>query len=108
MADGTIKQVIGPTVDVEFHSDSLPAIFNALRIPRKDEEDLIVEVASHIGNNQVRCVSMDSTDGLVRNMKVIDTGGPITVPVGDQVLGRMFNLLGQPIDGLGDIKDVNK
>ncbi len=105
---GEVRQVIGPTVDVEFHPDHLPNILNALQID--DEEKgihLIVEAAQHTGNNMVRCVAMASTDGLVRGMKVTDTGKPISVPVGDQVLGRMFNLLGEPIDGKGDIPDVD-
>ncbi|MGF1574317.1 MAG: F0F1 ATP synthase subunit beta [Sumerlaeia bacterium] len=103
MNKGILKQIIGPTVDVEFHSDNLPAIFNALRIPREGQEDLVVEVASHIGNNIVRCVAMDSTDGLTRRMDVFDTGSPITVPVGEQVLGHIFNLLGQPLDDRGEL-----
>ncbi|MDP8244165.1 MAG: F0F1 ATP synthase subunit beta [Candidatus Hinthialibacter antarcticus] len=104
---GEVRQVIGPTVDVEFHPDHLPNMLNALLI--EDEErgiHLTVEVAQHTGNNMVRCVAMASTDGLVRGMKVTDTGKPISVPVGDQVLGRMFNLLGNPIDGKGDVADV--
>ena len=104
---GEVRQVIGPTVDVEFHPDHLPNMLNALLI--EDEErgiHLTVEAAQHTGNNMVRCVAMASTDGLVRGMKVTDTGKPISVPVGDQVLGRMFNLLGSPIDGKGDVPDV--
>ncbi|MBX3730304.1 MAG: F0F1 ATP synthase subunit beta [Candidatus Sumerlaeia bacterium] len=109
MNEGTIKQVIGPTVDVEFHSDQLPAIYNALFVDRgAGEKQLTIEVASHIGNNLVRCVAMDSTDGLVRGMKVRDTGGPITVPVGDQVLGHIFNLQGEPLDDRGALPEPNK
>ncbi len=99
---GRVQQVIGPTVDLEFDSDHLPDILNAIHIV--DEEkgiDLITEVAQHIGNNVVRTVAMDSTDGLVRGMKGQDTGSPITVPVGDQCLGRLFNLLGRPLDAKG-------
>ena len=105
---GEVRQVIGPTVDVEFHPDHLPNMLNALLI--EDEErgiHLTVEAAQHTGNNMVRCVAMASTDGLVRGMKVTDTGKPISVPVGDQVLGRMFNLLGTPIDGKGDVPNVD-
>ncbi|MDO9694314.1 MAG: F0F1 ATP synthase subunit beta [Candidatus Latescibacteria bacterium] len=101
---GRVVQVIGPTVDLEFDSDHLPDILNAIRIADAAKEiDLIVEVAQHTGNNQVRCIAMDSTDGLVRGMKAQDTGGPIRVPVGEQSLGRLFNLLGKPIDGKGDV-----
>ncbi|MBN4076438.1 F0F1 ATP synthase subunit beta [Gemmatimonas aurantiaca] len=96
---GKIVQIIGPTVDCEFPSDSLPNILNALVI--KDSEkgvDMIVEVAMHVGDNVVRCIALSTTDGLVRGMKVSDTGGSITVPVGEQSLGRIFNLLGEPLD----------
>jgi F-type H+-transporting ATPase subunit beta len=97
---GKVQQVIGPTVDLEFDSDHLPNMLNAIHIV--DEEkgiDLITEVAQHIGNNVVRTIAMDSTDGLVRGMKGLDTGAPVSVPVGEAVLGRVFNLLGEPIDG---------
>ncbi|MCX6831290.1 MAG: F0F1 ATP synthase subunit beta [candidate division Zixibacteria bacterium] len=101
---GKIIQVIGPTVDCEFDSDKLPNLLNALKIEdQKRSIDLTVEVALHIGDNIVRCVSLGSTDGLVRGMKVIDTDGPITVPVGEKTLGRLFNLLGKPLDKIGDI-----
>ena len=96
---GKIVQVIGPTVDCEFPSDTLPNILNAIKI--KDPQsgsDLTVEVALHVGDNIVRCVALASTDGLVRGMVAIDTGGPITVPVGEVALGRIFNLLGEPLD----------
>ncbi|HSH00525.1 MAG TPA: F0F1 ATP synthase subunit beta, partial [candidate division Zixibacteria bacterium] len=95
---GTVTQVIGPTVDCEFPSDSLPNILNAIRIPLPEGGELIVEVATHTGDNVVRCVALASTDGLVRGMKAIDTGAPISVPVGDHSLGRIFNLLGAPLD----------
>ncbi len=106
---GKVKQVIGPTVDLEFDSDHLPAILNAIHITDAEKGiDLITEVAQHIGNNVVRTIAMDSTDGLVRGMKGLDTGKPIAVPVGDQCLGRLFNLLGKPIDGKGDVKEPTK
>ncbi|MBA4378744.1 MAG: F0F1 ATP synthase subunit beta [Gemmatimonas sp.] len=106
---GRVVQVIGPTVDLEFDSDHLPDILNAIRIADAAREiDLIVEVAQHTGNNQVRCIAMDSTDGLVRGMKALDTGAPIRVPVGEQSLGRLFNLLGKPIDGKGDVPHPEK
>jgi len=99
---GKIQQVIGPTVDVEFRSDALPNILNAIKV--RDEEkkiNLTLEVAMHVGDNVVRCIAMASTDGLVRGMPAVDTGAPIQVPVGKECLGRVFNLLGEPIDGKG-------
>ncbi len=105
---GKIVQVIGPTVDCEFDSDKLPSILSALKIVDKERGlDLTVEVSNHIGDNLVRCVGLASTDGLVRGMPVIDTGGPITVPVGLCCLGRLFNLLGDTIDTLDKIPDNN-
>jgi F-type H+-transporting ATPase subunit beta len=106
---GQIIQVIGPTVDVRFEPQHLPAINTALLI--EDAEKgirLTVEVALHIGDEVVRCVAMASTDGLVRGMPAIDTGGPITVPVGRQTLGRVFNLLGEPIDQGAPVADPGK
>ena len=105
MNKGEVVQVIGPVVDVRFPPGNLSPIRNAIRI--KDEKrniDLVAEVAQHIGNDTVRCVALASTDGLVRGMEVIDTGGPISVPVGPEVLGRIFNLLGEPIDNMGEVK----
>ncbi|MFQ5713621.1 MAG: F0F1 ATP synthase subunit beta [Candidatus Scalinduaceae bacterium] len=105
MNKGEIVQIIGPVVDVRFPPENLSPIRNAIRI--KDEKrniDLVAEVAQHIGNDTVRCVALASTDGLVRGMEVIDTGGPISVPVGPDVLGRIFNLLGEPIDNIGEVK----
>ena len=96
-AIGSVVQVIGPVLDIRFDDGQLPALLNAVTIPRP-EGDLTVEVAQHIGDNVVRCIAMSSTDGLVRGAKAIDTGGPITVPVGEECLGRIFNLLGQPVD----------
>lgn len=103
---GKIVQVIGPVVDILFENGELPELMNAIEIPLKDEQPLIVEVAQHVGDERVRCVAMGSTDGLVRGMEAIDTGAPISVPVGNEVLGRMFNVLGRTIDGLGEMKDV--
>ena len=102
--NGKIVQVIGPVVDIRFAPDHLPAIRNAIRIQLGDSKEMTVEVAQHIGDDVVRCIAMSSTDGLVRGMECKDTGAPIEVPVGDEVLGRMFNVLGEPIDGLGDVK----
>jgi len=97
---GRVVQVIGPTVDVAFEPDQLPRILNAIRIEDPEKGiDVTVEAALHVGDNQVRCVAMSSTEGLVRGMKAVDQGGPISVPVGEQCLGRLFNLLGHTIDG---------
>jgi F-type H+-transporting ATPase subunit beta len=102
---GSIIQVIGPTVDVRFDPEHLPPILNALRIEYPEQDiRLTVEVALHIGDEVVRCVAMSSTDGLVRGMKAVDSGGPIRVPVGRQTLGRVFNLLGEPIDQGAPVK----
>ncbi|MBH77560.1 MAG: F0F1 ATP synthase subunit beta [Dehalococcoidia bacterium] len=98
--EGSIVQIIGTVIDVEFPPDHLPPIYNALRIDRGDGTDLVVEVQQHVGNNWVRALAMDSTDGLTRGMAVVDTGQPIAVPVGEEALGRMFNVLGNPIDDL--------
>jgi F-type H+-transporting ATPase subunit beta len=108
MADqnkGRIKQVIGPVVDIEFSEDNLPELLNAIEI-KIDDKTIVVEVAQHTGDNTVRCISMDSTDGFVRGMEAVDTGEPISVPVGEVTLGRMYNVLGEPIDGkeLGEVK----
>ncbi|HXX64548.1 MAG TPA: F0F1 ATP synthase subunit beta [Bacteroidota bacterium] len=108
MKEGKIVQVIGPVVDIEFADGSLPEILNAIKIPRTnsqgEKDDLIVEAQQHLGDNRVRSVAMDSTDGLVRGMNCIDTGGPISVPVGPATLGRLINVIGDGIDGLGPIK----
>ncbi|MEP0861539.1 MAG: F0F1 ATP synthase subunit beta [Ignavibacterium sp.] len=105
---GKIIQIIGPVVDIEFEGGQLPLIYNAIRIPRTSvegvQEDLIVEVQQHLGEDRVRAVAMDSTDGLVRGMEAFDTGKPISVPVGPNTLGRLINVVGNPIDGLGEIK----
>ncbi|RJP57416.1 MAG: F0F1 ATP synthase subunit beta [Ignavibacteriales bacterium] len=105
---GIVVQVIGPVVDIDFEEGKLPKIYNSIRIPREDvegnKEELIVEVQQHLGENRVRTVAMDSTDGLVRGMKGYDTGSPISVPVGPQTLGRLINVLGKGIDKLGEIK----
>jgi F-type H+-transporting ATPase subunit beta len=103
---GKIVQVIGPTVDVEFPSDKLPNILNALRIEDKDRNiGLTCEVSLHVGDNVVRAIAMSSTDGLMRGMDVEDLGQPISVPVGDQSLGRIFNLVGEPLDDLGPMSN---
>lgn len=108
MNEGTIVQIIGPVVDVAFGDGKLPEILNALVIPRKNidgvEENLVVEVQQHLGEDTIRAVAMDSTDGLVRGMKARDTGGPIKVTVGPGLLGRMVNVIGKPIDGKGELE----
>jgi len=110
--EGVIAQVIGPVVDIDFEEGNLPSIYNAIKIPRKSiegiDEDLIVEVQQHLGENRIRAIAMDSTDGLVRGMKSIDTGEPITTPVGSETLGRLINVIGQGIDGLGEIKSAKR
>lgn len=106
---GKVVQVIGPVVDIEFPPDRLPDLLTAIRIKAEVEGqkiDLIVEAAQHLGNNMVRCIAMASTDGLQRGMPAEDLGGPISVPVGPQTLGRLFNVLGQPIDGGPDVEGV--
>lgn len=106
--EGVIVQVIGPVVDIDFEDGYLPTIYNAVKIPRTNsegkEEELIVEVQQHLGENRVRAVAMDSTDGLVRGTKAIDTGKPISVPVGPDTLGRLINVIGNTIDGQEPIK----
>ncbi|RKY94487.1 MAG: F0F1 ATP synthase subunit beta [Ignavibacteriae bacterium] len=109
---GKIISVIGPVVDIEFEEGHLPDIFYAIRIPRTTtegvEDELIVEVQQHLGEDTVRAVAMDSTDGLVRGMDAFDTGEPISVPVGPETLGRLINVIGKGIDGLGEIKTKKK
>lgn len=106
MTNGTIKQVIGPTVDIEFPEGHLPSILNAITIDDPENDiHLTVEVAIHLGDNTVRCIALSSTTGLVRGMTAVDTGAPITVPVGPKTLGRIFNVLGTPLDDLGPIDE---
>ena len=105
---GKILQVIGPVIDIRYEAGQLPSIKNAILIEMQDGSKMTAEVAQHIGDDVVRCIAMSSTDGLVRGMECIDTGAPIEVPVGDAVLGRMFNVLGEAIDGVGDVKADKK
>src|SRR5262245_38804771 len=104
-ATGRIAQVIGSTFDAEFDEGHLPEIYNALTIDSEGDVPIHLtgEVQQHLGGNRVRCVALGSTDGLVRGMSVVDTGHPVSVPVGKETLGRVFNLLGQPIDGRGSV-----
>ena len=101
MADknvGKITQIIGAVLDIKFSEGNLPEIYEAINVPKADGGVLAVEVAQHLGDDTVRCIAMGPTDGLVRGMQAEATGAPITVPVGENTLGRMFNVLGQPID----------
>ena len=101
---GQVVQVIGTVVDIEFPPDELPGIYDALNVSMPDGSNLVVEVQQHLGNNWVRALAMDTTDGLPRGAETVDTGGPITVPVGEAALGRLLNVLGEPIDNLGEVK----
>ena len=103
---GKIKQIIGPVVDVHFEG-KLPEIYNALEITRDNGQKVVLEVQQHLGEDSVRCVAMDSTDGFVRGMAVEDKGTAIKMPIGDQIKGRLFNVVGEAIDGLGDIDATN-
>ena len=105
---GEIVQIIGPVLDVRFEEGHLPEIYHALSVKKDDGSLVIAEVQQHLGNNWVRAVSMQSTDGLRRGMKATNTGGPITVPVGKGTLGRIFNVVGEPIDGLGKVEAVRR
>ena len=119
-AEGRVVEVLGPVVEVEFPQGHLPAIYNALRVVSDDRQapgdgpstsvsegslEVALEAMHHVGDNRVSCIAMASTDGMVRGMRVIDEGHPISVPVGNITLGRMFNVLGQPIDGKGKVPD---
>ncbi len=107
MAEGEIIQVIGPSVDIRFPENEGPQLFNAVKVKDKDI-DLTLEVAQDIGNNTVRCIALGPTDGLARSMTASDTGSPITVPIGRQTLGRIFNLLGETIDGKGALPEPER
>jgi len=100
MNKGTIAQVIGPVVDVDFEQGSIPQILNALYIDQEDGSRLYLEVAQHLGESRVRTIAMDSTDGLVRNTEVVDSGSAISMPVGEDIRGRLFNVVGEAIDGI--------
>ncbi|MEK7772815.1 MAG: F0F1 ATP synthase subunit beta, partial [Deltaproteobacteria bacterium] len=109
---GRIKQVIGPVLDIEFPPGHLPAIYNAVKVTNpaisSEQWNLTLEVALHLGENTVRCISMDSTEGLIRGIEALDTGDGICVPVGNQVLGRIINVVGEPVDELGPVKAEKK
>ena len=98
---GKIAQIIGPVVDVNFaDNENLPKIYDALYIEKENGQRIVLEVQQHLGEERVRTIAMDATEGLVRGMKVIDTGAPIKMPVGEEIKGRVFNVVGDPIDGL--------
>ena len=103
MQEGIINQIIGPVIDIKFEEGHMPELLNAIMI-QDGEKKIMAEVAQHIGDDVVRCVALSSTDGLVRGMKALDTGAPITVPVGHEVLGRLFNVIGQTIDEKGPVE----
>ncbi|MFM8573543.1 MAG: F0F1 ATP synthase subunit beta, partial [Pirellula sp.] len=108
---GKISQVIGSTFDAEFPEDSLPPIYNAVKVVSSKkgvEINLTGEVQQHLGGGKVRCVALGSTDGLMRGLDCVDTGNPVSVPVGEGTLGRVFNVLGDPIDQRGDVKADTK
>src|SRR6476646_10037208 len=102
---GKIKQIIGAVVDVQFDG-KLPEIYNALELKRPGGETLVLEVQQHLGEDSVRCIAMDGTEGLVRGMEVLDTGAAIAMPTGDDIKGRLFNVTGDPIDGLPPVSKV--
>ncbi len=104
---GKVVQIIGPVIDIKFDSENLPDLFNALEINAGDRK-IIAEVEQHVGDDTVRAIAMEGTEGLKRGMEVLDTGSPVSVPVGKEVLGRLFNVLGQPIDRAGEFKSEQK
>jgi F-type H+/Na+-transporting ATPase subunit beta len=110
---GQVVQILGPAVDVQFREEHLPQIYNALRVTSEGFDvpvpiDVVLEVQQHLGEGRVRCVAMEPTDGMVRGMKALDAGGPISVPVGRQTLGRVINVLGRPVDKMGPIETEKK
>lgn len=107
MAKGKVAQVIGTVVDIEFPPDELPALYNAIEIPTGGDK-IVLEAQEHVGNNWVRCLALSSTDGLERGAEAIDTGAPLTVPVGKVTLGRLFNVMGEPIDNLGPVEATER
>ena len=104
---GTVVQIIGPVLDIKFPTEELPNLLNAIEIEH-DGRKIVVEVSQHVGNDTVRCIAMSSTDGLVRGIKAVDTGESITVPVGRDTLGRIFNLLGEPVDNMEYVGTGNR
>jgi len=107
-AAGKVVQIVGPVVDVEFAAESVPDILDALVIAREGQDDLVLEVQQHLGDNRVRTISMDSTDGLTRGTAVQNTGSQISMPVGEEIRGRLFNVVGKAIDGLPQPKTTER
>src|SRR6516225_12151711 len=110
---GKVIQIAGPAVDVQFSESALPPIYEALRVTSEGFNvpqpiNVILEVQQHLGEGRVRCVAMEATDGMVRGMKAIDLGGPISVPVGKGTLGRVMNVIGEPVDQLGGVKSTKR
>lgn len=105
---GKVSQIMGAVVDVVFEDGQLPEIMNALEIDRGEDGTLVLETAQHLGDSAVRTVAMDSTDGLVRGHKVVDQGEPISMPVGPETLGRLFDVIGNTIDGKGEVKTAKR
>ena len=108
---GKITQVIGSTFDAKFSEDQLPDIYNAVKVSSDQKGvkiDLTGEIQQHLGGGRVRCVALGSTDGMTRGLDCVDTGAPVSVPVGENTLGRVFNLLGEPIDGRGPVESAEK
>ena len=104
---GKIAQIIGPVVDVSFSNNaSLPKIYDALEIKKENGQKIVLEVQQHLGEDRVRAIAMDSTDGLVRGMEVVDTGSAIKMPIGDKIKGRLFNVVGEAIDGIGAVDNA--
>ena len=107
MHTGKIRGIIGPVIDIKFDQDELPSLLNAIKIDNNGET-VTAEVTQHIGDDVVRCISLSTTNGLKRGLDAVDTGKPIEVPVGQEVLGRMFNVFGEPIDDKGEVKTEKK
>src|ERR1700693_55403 len=110
---GRVVQVIGPVLDIQFEAGHLPAIYNAVRITSEgynlpEPLDVTVEVQQHLGEGRVRCVAMEPTEGMVRGMKALDLGGPVTVPVGKETLGRVLNVIGEPVDNMGPVNTAER
>lgn len=108
MNKGIIREIIGPVIDIKFDQEHLPELLNAIHIKLDENTTIVAEVAQHKGDDEVRCIALSSTDGLARGMEALDTGNPIQVPVGQEVLGRLFNVLGDPIDEKGDVPTENR
>ena len=102
MKNATVKRVIGPVVDIHYPEGKLPEIYNAIEI-QLPERKVVLEVVQQLGNRDVRCIALSSTDGISRGMDAVDTGSSIMMPVGEPTLGRMFNVVGEPIDGKGPV-----